>query len=75
MFDEQPDGDPHGECAAEIHRLQAVILEGARRIEALKRDCGMDPQSPTAIQNARYMGVSMFLRAALSPPIAVEHGL
>jgi hypothetical protein len=23
MFEEQPDGDPHGECAAEIHRLQA----------------------------------------------------
>lgn len=22
MFDEQPDGDPHGECAAEIHRLE-----------------------------------------------------
>lgn len=21
-FDEQPDGDPHGECAAEIHRLE-----------------------------------------------------
>lgn len=21
MFDEQPDDDPHGECAAEIHRL------------------------------------------------------
>jgi hypothetical protein len=21
FFDEQPDGDPHGECAAEIHRL------------------------------------------------------
>lgn len=25
MFDDQPDGDPHGECAAEIHRLQADI--------------------------------------------------
>ena len=25
MFDEEPDGDPHGECAAEIHRLQAAI--------------------------------------------------
>jgi hypothetical protein len=25
MFDEQPDGDPHGECAAEITRLQAEI--------------------------------------------------
>lgn len=21
-FDEEPDGDPHGECAAEIHRLK-----------------------------------------------------
>lgn len=27
MFDEQPDGDPHGECAQEIHRLQALIRE------------------------------------------------
>jgi hypothetical protein len=23
MFDEQHDGDPHGECAAEIHSLEA----------------------------------------------------
>lgn len=23
MFDEQPDGDPHGECTAEIERLKA----------------------------------------------------
>lgn len=26
-FDEQPDGDPHGECAAEIGRLQALARE------------------------------------------------
>lgn len=25
MFDEQPDGDIHGECAAEIHCLQAEL--------------------------------------------------
>jgi hypothetical protein len=25
MFDEQPDGDPHGECAAEIHRLNDLV--------------------------------------------------
>lgn len=25
MFDEQPDGDPHGECAAEIHRLTELV--------------------------------------------------
>ena len=27
MFDEQPDGDVHGECAAEIRRLQAKVDE------------------------------------------------
>ena len=27
MFDEQPDGDPHGECAAEIRRLQEQIAQ------------------------------------------------
>ena len=25
MFDEHPDGDPHGECAAEISRLTAEV--------------------------------------------------
>ena len=25
MFDEQPDGDQHGECAAEIHRLHDLV--------------------------------------------------
>jgi hypothetical protein len=27
MFDEQPDGDPHGECAAEIRRLENAVRE------------------------------------------------
>ena len=27
MFDEEPDGDPHGECAAEIALLHAEIQE------------------------------------------------
>jgi hypothetical protein len=30
MFDEQPDGDPHGECAAEIHRLERELAEAKR---------------------------------------------
>ena len=25
IFDEQPDGDPHGECAAEIHDLRRLL--------------------------------------------------
>lgn len=24
-FDEQPDGDPHGECAEEINRLKGLL--------------------------------------------------
>jgi hypothetical protein len=24
-FDEQPDGDPHGECAAHIHNLESLL--------------------------------------------------
>ena len=26
-FDEEPEGDPHGECADEIHKLQAEVKE------------------------------------------------
>ena len=26
-FDEQPDGDPHGECAAEIHMLRDLLRD------------------------------------------------
>ena len=33
-FDEQPDGDIHGECAAEIHRLE-LALEGAADIATI----------------------------------------
>ena len=31
MFDEQPDGDPHGECSEEINMLQAenAVLKAA----------------------------------------------
>jgi hypothetical protein len=47
MFDEQPDGDPHGECAAEIHRLTGLLAWAygklhhtnfARQEDALKLD-------------------------------------
>lgn len=40
MFDEEPDGDPHGECAAEIKRLQAAL---ARPVDMVLfcPDCGL----------------------------------
>ena len=36
MFDEQPDGDPHGECAAEIHRLQAELAAEREKVRVLR---------------------------------------
>ena len=33
MFDEQPDGDPHGECAAEIARLTAELKEARETVD------------------------------------------
>ena len=40
MFDEQPDGDPHGECAAEIHSLETELAACAN---ALPGPLYMDP--------------------------------
>lgn len=36
-FDEQPDGDPHGECAAEIHSLQERLAAAEARAERLAK--------------------------------------
>lgn len=38
------------------------LIDIARRVEGLKRECGMDPESPIAIQNGRYMAISYALR-------------
>lgn len=37
MFDEEPEGDQHGECAKEIHDLQAKVTEAFNRILELQR--------------------------------------
>jgi len=42
-FDEEPDGDPHGECAAEIHRLEKENNELRAKLKALEK------QEPVAI--------------------------
>lgn len=42
--------------------MPEALLNIAREIEALKRECGMDPESPVAIQNGRYMTISHKVR-------------
>jgi hypothetical protein len=40
-----------------------ALIDIAREVEALKRECSLDPESPIAVQNSRYMGISYKLRA------------
>ena len=37
-FDEEPDGDPHGECAAEIHTLRAQLKAVMHQYELEEKD-------------------------------------
>ena len=37
-FDEEPDADPHRECTAEIHRLQAQVEALTAELESYKKD-------------------------------------
>lgn len=51
-FDEQPDGDPHGECAAEIDKLKALNAELAAAlsgmVEITELTIGWLPTPPNA---------------------------
>lgn len=54
MFDEQPDGDLHGECAAEIHRLEAInaeLLAACRMATMLRQLGGMLPGAREIVQS------------------------
>ena len=55
------------DAADEIERLRSALLDTARRVEALKRPCGMDPESPQALRNGEYMSIALTARAALTP--------
>jgi hypothetical protein len=51
------------------HALQECIdsmLKVARVAEALKRECGSDPESAQAIRNSEYMNISYAARAAIT---------
>ena len=53
------------EAADEIHKLRAALLTCARQAEALKRECGMDPESAQAMRNAQYQAISTTAHIAL----------
>lgn len=50
---------------AEVERLRAALLQCARMAEALKRPCGMDPDSAQAIRNGQYANIATCAHIAL----------
>lgn len=40
-FDEEPDGDIHGECSAEIHKQKSTIAAQAEEIKRLKEQVAL----------------------------------
>ena len=51
--------------AAEIEKMRRALLTCARQAEALKRECGMDPESAQALRNAQYQAISVTAHIAL----------
>jgi len=49
-----------------VRVLEDALLQVASMAEALKKDCGMDPESPQAVRNGQYMNISYSARAALA---------
>jgi hypothetical protein len=57
-----------------IEQLMGALLQCARLAEDLKKDCGMDPESPQALRNGLYMNISYVARAAITAARArLEH--
>lgn len=72
MFDEQPDGDPHGECAAEIAKLRAVAQAYVDMIERVESRCmaadGPVTKTCDEITDAELIVVYKLAQAALGEP-------
>lgn len=57
---------------AELSKLRGALLSCARQAEALKRECGMDPESAQALRNAQYQAISTTAHIALGTILGPE---
>jgi hypothetical protein len=48
--------------------MNAELIRVARLIEDMKQECGMDPESATAIRNSRLMSIAAILRGMAAQP-------
>ncbi len=51
--------------ADRLEAAEAALLDCARKAEALKRDCGADPEGAQAVRNAQYQAISTAAHVAL----------
>lgn len=66
-FDEHPDGDPHGECAAEIARLESI---NARLVGALRFILAFYEPGQTYLDTNAWKQAEAGARAALAAATA-----
>lgn len=67
MFDEQPDGDPHSECAAEIHRLESELAEAKRLLYEASRQMPVGYQQ---LVNGKWEHCSVFVALGFREDLA-----
>lgn len=49
-----------------LESARVALLRAARKAEALKRECGMNPESAQAVRNSEYMAVSYVARDGIA---------
>ena len=50
--------------------LQAELVRMARLVEGMKQECGMDPESPTAVSNGKLASIGLILRGLAAAQLA-----
>lgn len=63
MFDEQPDGDPHGECAAEIHNLRHLLGQCYAKLMKF----GVENSDPFLMDELKLTLMQCYDEPAVSP--------
>lgn len=75
MFDEEPDGDPHGECAAEIHRLQDELKATGESLHVAMETIRQQNEEIARLKAANIRAVAeLETRACASADLCNEEG-
>ena len=71
MFDEQPDGDPHGECAAEIHNLRHLLGQCYAKLIKF----GVENSDPFLMDELKLTLMQCYDEPAVSPAPTFADGM